>query len=313
MNHLECVTSKNNQWYWYLVVLLLCFLASNTLGAIPLIILRAISALKNGDVSALGKMNFSAAGIDNNLGLAAVIFSFVVLLFAAIAFIKIFHNRTWNQVINGTNRVRWSRFFMGVAVWGLLSFIGFAVSYFTEPETLTFRFDAMKFIILVLIVLLLMPFQTTAEEFLFRGYLMQGVASWTKSRWWALIVTALLFGLMHSINPEIQEYGFWTMMAQYIFMGLLLGIITLLDDGIELAMGVHFINNFLGAVLTTYKGSALQTDALFMADEVNPAEDLLPMIIMGAIMIAFLAWRYKWNFGIMNQKVVLNEEKQNFS
>jgi membrane protease YdiL (CAAX protease family) len=308
MNHLESVTSKNNQWYWYLLVLLLCLIASNTIGAIPQMIVVVVPALKTGDISVLQKMNFSAAGIDNNIIVAVAMFAFVVLLFAAILFIKIFHNRTWKQVINGTNSVRWSRFLMGIAVWGVISLIGFAISYFTEPEILTFRFDAVKFTILVLITLLLMPFQTTAEEFMFRGYLMQGVASWTKSRWWALFVTGVLFGLLHGMNPEIMEYGFWTMMSQYISMGLMFGIITLLDDGIELAMGVHFINNFLGVTLTTYKGSALQTDALFAVNEMNPSEGLIALIIGGAIMIAFFAWKYKWNFGVMNQKVVLREK-----
>ena len=106
----------------------------------------------------------------------------------------------------------------------------------------------------------MIPIQAASEEFFFRGYLAQGVASWTHSRWWTLVVPSVLFGLMHTANPEVTEYGFWVMMPQYILLGAMFGLAALLDDGIEVAMGAHAVNNLLGAVLTTYKGAALQTD-----------------------------------------------------
>jgi membrane protease YdiL (CAAX protease family) len=302
MNHLECVTLKNNKWYWYLLVLCLGFLAVNTVGAIPLMVLMAV-AIKSGDISAVENINFEAAGIDRNLVLFANLFAFVCFLAAMIFFIKVFHNKTWTQVSNGTNRVRWRRFFWGIAVWGIISLAGFGVSFFTEPESLTFRFDAGRFTVLLLIAVIFIPIQCTCEEFIFRGYLMQGIASWTKSRWWALVIPTILFGLMHGTNPEVREYGFWTMMSQYIFLGLMFGLITILDDGIEIAMGMHTVNNFLGCTLATYKGSALQTDALFMAGEINPADDLIWMTFAGIIAVAVFALKYRWRFGILNKRV----------
>jgi membrane protease YdiL (CAAX protease family) len=262
----------------------------------------AVSLVKNGgDISALPEMTY--AGIDNNLVLASMLFAPACLLAAAVFLVKAFHNRTWTQVINGTNSVRWSHFFFGTAIWGIISIIAFAISYFAEEESLTLRFDAVKFIVLFLISTVFIPLQTTSEEFIFRGYLIQGVASWTKSRWWALILPGVLFGLMHGINPEIKEYGFWIMMPQYIFMGLMFGVITILDDGMEIAMGMHAINNFIACTLITYKGAALQTDALFIAGEVNPSEDLIWLVAGGTVAIAIFALKYKWNFGILNQKV----------
>jgi membrane protease YdiL (CAAX protease family) len=303
MNHLECVTLKNNKWYWYLIVFFLGFLVYMTLGAIPLSILAAVAVVRSGDISAVQNMNFEAAGIDRNLVLFSMLFAFVCFLAAMIFLIKIFHNKTWTQVINGTNRVRWSRFFWGIAVWGIISLVGFGVSFFTEPESLTFRFDAGRFIVLLLIAVIFIPIQCTCEEFVFRGYLVQGIASWTKSRWWALIIPSVLFGLMHSANPEIKEYGFWTMMSQYIFLGLVFGLITLLDDGIEIAMGMHTVNNFLGCTLATYKGSALQTDALFIVGEMNPVEDLKWMAMAGVMAVAILALKYRWDFRVLNKRV----------
>ena len=307
MRHLECVKPVRNQWYWYLLVLFLCLMVSNTIGAIPLFLIMLSSILKNGfdmsAISSLSKMDFSATGIDLNLIFAAMLFSFVVILITAVLLIRFFHQRSWKEVINGTNRVRWSRFFFGMLVWGLISLVLFAISYLTEPEIIRFRFEPLNFFILLVIALIFIPIQSSSEEFLFRGYLTQGVASWTKSRWWAIIIPSVLFGLIHSANPEIQEYGFFTMMPQYIFLGLLFGLMTVLDDGIELAMGVHTINNLFGATLVTYKGSALQTYALFELTEINPAEDLLPLVVSGIALLAIFAAKYKWNFKILNKKV----------
>jgi len=308
MNHLECVTPLRNKWYWYLLVLFLCLAISNTIGSIPLLLLFVVFAINNGaasgDLSALSKMDLSGLGFNLNIIFAAMLFAFAVILISAILLIKLFHGRTWKEVINGTNRVRWSRFFFGVLVWGIISLISFAISYFTEPENFEFRFEPLNFFILVVIALIFVPVQASSEEFLFRGYIAQGVASWTKSRWWALIIPGILFGLMHSLNPEIKEYGFLVMMSQYIFLGLLFGLMTILDDGIELAMGVHTVNNLFGTTLVTYKASAVKTYALFELTEINPAEELLPLVISGTILIAIFAVKYKWNFRILNRKVI---------
>ena len=312
MNHFESITSKRNKWYWYLLVLFLCFVAANTIGSIPLFIVIFVSFMKNGmDIYALSNMQPDFSGIDKNIVVFAMLFAFAVMLLALAVFIKLFHGRTWQEVINGTKRVRWSRFFFGFLIYGILTLILFAISYFIEPENLELQFEPAKFFILLVIAVIFIPIQSSTEEFAFRGYLAQGVASWTKSRWWALIIPSVLFGLMHSANPEISEYGFWVMMPQYMFMGFMLGMMSILDDGIELAMGVHAVNNLMSSVLVTFDGSALPTYALFNLKKINPAEDLLPTVILGVVLLAIFAVKYKWNFKIMNQKVILKAVDNN--
>ena len=173
----------------------------------------------------------------------------------------------------------------------------------TDPDNFEFRFEPVRFILLTIISLTMLPIQSSCEEFVFRGYLAQGVASWTGSRLWALLIPSVLFALLHSPNPEVAKYGFGVMMANYFLIGLTFGLISLLDDGIELAMGAHSINNILGAILMTYEGSALRTDALFKAKIINPGEDLLMGILFSAVFIGILAFIYKWKFGILTRRV----------
>lgn len=305
-NHLECVTAQKSQWYWYLLVIFICFMATNTVGAIPLFIILITQWIQNPkpltDINSFSQESMMS-DIDSNLYLASMAFSFVVFLAVAIWIIKMFHGRSWTEVINGTKRVRWSRFFVGLAVWGVLQVGSFAINYMTDPDNFEFRFEPVRFILLTIISLTMLPIQSSCEEFVFRGYLAQGVASWTGSRLWALLIPSVLFALLHSPNPEVAKYGFGVMMANYFLIGLTFGLISLLDDGIELAMGAHSINNILGSILMTYEGSALRTDALFKAKIINPGEDLLMGILFSAVFIGILAFIYKWKFGILTRRV----------
>lgn len=305
-NHLECVTAQKSQWYWYLLVIFICFMATNTVGAIPLFIILITQWIQNPkpltDINSFSQESMMS-GIDSNLYLASMAFSFVVFLAVAIWIIKMFHGRSWTEVINGTKRVRWSRFFVGLAVWGVLQVGSFAINYMTDPNNFEFRFEPVRFIFLTIITLTMIPIQSSCEEFVFRGYLAQGVASWTGSRLWALLIPSVLFALLHSANPEVTKYGFGVMMANYFLIGLTFGLISLLDDGIELAMGAHSINNILGSMLMTYEGSALRTDALFKAKIINPGEDLLIAVISSIVFIGILAFIYKWKFGILTRRV----------
>ncbi|BAR47758.1 CPBP family intramembrane glutamic endopeptidase [Tannerella forsythia] len=305
-NHLECVTAQKSQWYWYLLVIFICFMATNTVGAIPLFIILITQWIQNPkpltDINSFSQESMMS-GIDSNLYLASMAFSFVVFLAVAIWIIKMFHGRSWTEVINGTKRVRWSRFFVGLAVWGVLQVGSFAINYMTDPNNFEFRFEPVRFIFLTIITLTMIPIQSSCEEFVFRGYLAQGVASWTGSRLWALLIPSVLFALLHSANPEVTKYGFGVMMANYFLIGLTFGLISLLDDGIELAMGAHSINNILGSMLMTYEGSALRTDALFKAKIINPGEDLFIAVISSIVFIGILAFIYKWKFGILTRRV----------
>lgn len=310
MKHLERALQGKNGIGRYIALFLIAFIGGSIIGSIPLGIVVVVKAILSGNMDSLANIDItdlSAFGISNNVSLLLMLLSFVGVFFTFALLVKPFHQRTLKETINGRNHIRWNRVWMGILVWGALLLVSFAISYFTaSPEELEFRFNPSALIGLIVVVLLFMPFQTSAEEILFRGYLAQGVAKWTKSRWWALIIPSVGFALMHSANPEVKEYGFWLTMPDYFLMGLLLGLVSILDDGIELAMGMHFINNALSSVLATYDSSVLQTDALFKQTEINPVDTLIETVILGVVAVFVLQRIYKWNFGILNKKVETN-------
>ncbi len=113
-------------------------------------------------------------------------------------------------------------------------------------------------------------------------------------KWVPLVVTSLLFALVHGSNPEIENFGTGIMMTYYISAGLLLGVITIMDDGLELALGTHAATNFTGAVFVGYDGAAITTDSLLVTHNLNPYLMTLAFYVMAILFLLILRYRYQW-------------------
>jgi membrane protease YdiL (CAAX protease family) len=297
MNHLESTfTGKNNLWR-YLVMIAAVFIVSNTIGAVPLLIGLVIKSFSNPNVFSLLTSNpndYSVTGLSENALLVYMLFPFFAGL-AAIAFLmKPLHSRTFRSVINGTSQIRWNRFFTAFIVWLGLSALYLIFYLNISPQNFSINNKSYSIIVLAAISLCLIPFQAGFEEVLFRGYLMQGFSAIIRYRWFPLIMTSILFGLMHAINPEVKEYGFFTMMPQYILFGLIFGVVTILDDGIEAAIGAHAANNIFLCVMVTNKSSALQTAALYEQRTIFPWIELGALLITGIIFVLILKTIFRW-------------------
>jgi hypothetical protein len=133
---------------------------------------------------------------------------------------------------------------------------------------------------------------------------MQGFSALIKNRFFPLIMTSVLFGLMHSFNPEVKKFGFLTMIPQYVIFGMIFGIITILDDGIEASMGAHAANNVFLCIMVTNDSSALQTPALYEQFNIHPWTEFAALILMGILFIFILRMIFKWErFSLLFEKI----------
>ncbi len=87
----------------------------------------------------------------------------------------------------------------------------------------------------LIITLILVPLQCIAEEYVFRGLIMQTFGSWFKIPILAIILQAVAFAAVHSYNSlGIME----------IFVsGLVFGFFTWKTNGIEVSSAIHTANN----------------------------------------------------------------------
>ena len=306
MNHLESTfKGKNNLWR-YIVMVAVILIVANTIGAMPLLIGMAVKSASNPDVFsqlAANPNNYSVLGFDLNTLFILMLFPFIAGLAAFVLLVKPLNNRTLKNTINGTGRIRWNRFFVSAIIWVFLSALYFFVYFKFDPGNFTLNNKTASLILLSVISLLLIPFQAAFEEVLFRGYLMQGFATVLRNRWFPLIMTSVLFGLMHAFNPEVKEFGFLTMVPQYVLFGLIFGVITILDDGIEAAMGAHTANNIFLCIMVTNQSSALQTPALYEQHNVYPWPEFAGILIGGIIFIVIM----KIVFGLQDLSLIFGK------
>ena len=228
--------------------------------------------------------------------MALLLFTFAGGVVALLLCVKFLHHKKTTDILTGRDRFDVNRVFFGAAVWGLLTLVLLGAQYgFGDTSHLVFQFQPFNFIMMCIVILIFIPFQVAFEEFIFRGYLMQGCILLFKYRWVALLLTGLAFGLLHGTNPEVDRFGFWVAMPQYILMGLLLGLVAIWDDGLELALGLHLANNVISSLVVTHDASALQTHALFkdMAPTASHT-DTVVMLVCGIIFLWICNRKYKF-------------------
>lgn len=234
--------------------------------------------------------------LDNNTTLILALLMFVISLFGIILALRWCHNLRLKNITTSRPKVDIKRILFSFSILAVFSIVTTFASYWTSPEEYIWNFQWERFAILLLIVIFLLPIQTSVEEWIFRGYLMQGFAGFFKNRWLPLVITSITFGLMHLANPEMEELGYYAMLF-YISTGFFLGVITLMDDGLELALGFHAANNMITALLVTADYSVLQTDAILK--QVGKPEVgwqiLLPVLVLYPIFLVVFAKKYKWS------------------
>ena len=127
---------------------------------------------------------------------------------------------------------------------------------------------------------------------------MQGFGHWLNSRFMALFLTSVVFGSLHLANPEITALGY-EFIFLYITVGFVLGIMTLMDDGLELAIGFHAANNLFTALLVSADWTALQTHSILKDISPEPTsmplnEIVIPVFVLFPLLILLFARKYGW-------------------
>ena len=231
---------------------------------------------------------------DLNLTLSLLLIPFSFVLIGILLCVKFIHKRPVLSVFTSRKSFDWKRFGFSFLVWGVVMF-AFMIVAMNTGAPIEWNPNFTTFIPLLFISLFLIPIQTTAEELLFRGYLFQGFGFIFKKGWISILLTGTLFGLLHLANPEFTKLGN-ILLLFYIGTGVFMAIISHMDDGIELSMGYHTINNIFAALILTNDWQAFQTEAIYI-DHSEPmigAESFLTILVIQPLLILLFSKVYRW-------------------
>ncbi|TMM56989.1 CPBP family intramembrane metalloprotease [Maribacter algarum] len=230
-----------------------------------------------------------------NTVLVILLMPLAVGLFVVLGWTKLVHSQSITSLTTSRDKIDWKRIFFSFFLWSVVTIILTVISIYFSPEDFELNFKLVPFLTLAVIGILLIPLQTSFEEYLFRGHMMQGIGIMAKNRWVPLVITSVLFGLMHMANPEVEKLGYG-IMVYYIGTGFFLGILTLMDEGLELALGFHAANNLVTALLVTADWTAFQTDSIYrdISEPVLGWDVLVPVLVIFPILLFLFSKKYKW-------------------
>jgi len=260
--------------------------------------------------------------IPKLFGMVVNLLPFVALLGLLLFLVKFLHERSIRSLTTSRPRIDLGRIAFAFTCVTVITLLSFTIAYQMDSSHIIWNFQPAKFAVLFLLAIILFPIQIGFEEYLFRGFLMQQIGIATRSRFAPLLITSISFGIFHGANPEVNELGYGVMVF-YIGTGLLLGIMTLMDDGIELALGYHLANNLLAVLLISSDFSAIQSDAVFRLTEKAPSDSTLTemiatMAITYPLLLFIFARKYKWTdwkeklTGKVKSREMLNQNPQNY-
>jgi len=233
--------------------------------------------------------------IPSNLRLFLLLLSFVAVVPGIWLVVKKLHDLPIMSILSSRKKIDLERVMYSFMLWGSIVSAFVFIEYSLSPESYEINFKLKEFLILAVIAILFIPIQTSVEEIVFRGYLMQGFGHWLNSRFMALFLSSVVFGSLHLANPEITALGY-EFIFLYITVGFLLGIMTLMDDGLELALGFHAANNLIAALLVTADWTVFQTESILI-DISEPSlgiTDFIAPFVVYPILLAIFARKYSW-------------------
>ncbi|WP_304224046.1 CPBP family intramembrane glutamic endopeptidase [Gracilinema caldarium] len=243
-------TGKNDRWRWlgFLVVSIILWIVL-LLGLYMLyqfikdIVDYFSPTIVNGAIRKGTQTYFDIFSVFINLGLYVPVF---------IVCFPLFFERPFKTAVTSHQYFNRSKVLRAFFIWLFLLLLPIVLSYAVDSKGsgLSIQFDSVKLLLSVIGALCFVPFQCFAEELFFRAYLMQGFYLFFKKQIFIVFVSSLLFLLAHVPNLKYSASGIQISgLLQYEILGLLFGLLVLLDEGLEGALGVHIANNVLGMIL----------------------------------------------------------------
>lgn len=279
-----------NQWWRYLLAISLILISWLVIGNIPALALILLIFYDDNEQTNFDSEANQFQGIDLLWNYLIVHFAFIAFIIALYIAIRFIHQRQFISLITPKSKINIYRIIQGFLLWFILLGIACAIEYAIFPQNYQLSYNPSKFLIFIPFALILTPIQTSVEELFFRGYLMQTTGLITRISAIPVLFSSLIFAAVHLGNPEVGA-NFSILAVFYLGLAFFLAIVTVKDNSLELALGVHAANNLFTVLLVNPTNSALPTYAVF-SYKLNPSYTLVSYAI-AAIVFYIILFRKK--------------------
>ena len=222
---------------------------------------------------------------------ASMLFAGAVILAMFPLWIKLFEKQwRWDLLTRHAGK----NLFCGVSI-GFLFFVALSgILYITGCYSAHFASPHWSYILVNLCFYFLVA---CGEEVIFRGLIFRMVDD-RFGLWWALGVSALIFGFAHMINPSAS---IWSSVAIAIEAGVLLGAAYKYTNSLWFPIGIHWAWNFTQGNVFGFAVSGGDTEESILSASLSGPDIItggsfgpeasIIALLLGSILSAFFLWK----------------------
>ena len=221
-------TFENYRWYKPILV----FILSLIILSILMVAIVAVFYLTAG--LEFVKSVFSG-GYEALTSPMAILFTdLIIIIFIPSLYIasKIVNDRPFSSYSSSRGGWNFKLFFKALVIPVILYIIFMAIDTAIRGPEGTYSFS----LAFLLVILISVPLQSIAEEYVFRGFFMQTLGSWFRIPVLVLVLQAIIFALGHGYN----SIGIFETFVS----GIGFGFFAWKTNGIEVSSALHVANNF---------------------------------------------------------------------
>ncbi|NJP96929.1 CPBP family intramembrane metalloprotease [Nonomuraea sp. FMUSA5-5] len=193
------------------------------------------------------------AGIPrgNAYGLAMTLLSIAPVLLLVLGTAALVQRRRPGTVSSVAGRLRWSWMGQCAAVAVLALVLGQAAQWLALSaaglDSGMFGWGGWAaFLPLLIVILLLVPFQAAAEEYVFRGWFMQAVGAHVRNPVWGILIGSALFASLHGYS--------WAGLVDVFSFGAVMAWLAVRTGGLEAPIALHVVNNVVAFGISAAAG-----------------------------------------------------------
>lgn len=188
------------------------------------------------------------------------------------------YRRSFSSMISLCGGMRWGQLgrylLVGAAVWMVCAIVMVAFSDGSMGNLTSGIVWNSQVLAMLIAIILLVPFQATAEEIVFRGLAMNIIGSWLRHPAWAVFIPVPIFVVGHVYDlPGLIDVGIFA---------VIVGTLTIITGGLEAGIAFHIVNNVFAFGLGVLAGADLNATS---APTVEVVMSIAAPIVFGIIVV----------------------------
>lgn len=257
-------TFENYRWYRPILVMIVTLVMFVIFSAILTIVFASVYGW-----DFILHMTQGYEVMNTEMGQIFIDLGVIIMLPSLYIAVKIIKDRPFSSYSSSRGGWNHKLYFKALIIPVIIYIIFEAISLSITGVKGSNHFSVMFFIA----CLILVPLQSIAEEYIFRGLLMQSLGFWFNIPILALLIQAVIFAAFHGYN----SLGIFEVFVS----GLVMGFFTWKTNGLEVGAALHTVNNL-----------AVAFTVMFGLDMVSSTAQLNDVIFSIVIQIVLFAVMY---------------------